>query len=138
MNVPNITPKILLASALLSSGLLGASPVIGNRIIQRENVQAVQDQIVPRIDSQLCNQQFVCSKTGIIVKFLPNAEALFIAPNEELTLKADYTVHFNQHIALNVYENPSKNFDLMMNNVTLYSDGFTASVNREDRYFQKV
>jgi len=60
-----------------------------------------------------------------------------IAPNKELTLKADYTVHFNQHITLNVYENPSRTFDLMMNNVTLYSDGFTASVNREDRYFQR-
>ncbi len=138
MNVPNITPKILLASAILSSGLLGASPATSARVIQRENLHSAQDQIAPQIDSQLCNQQFLCSKTGIIVKFLPNAEALFIRPNSVQTLKADYTVHFNQHIAINVYENPSKNFDLMMKNVMLNSDGFSANVNREDRYFQKV
>jgi hypothetical protein len=139
MNRYTLTPtKRLLASALLTTGLLGAVPAIGEDIVYNESVQTTQEQISPRIDSHLCNKQFQCSKTGLIVQFLPNAKALFIHPNSAQTLKADYTVHFNSHIAINVYENPSKNFDLMMHDIKIHSEGFVASVNREDRYFQKV
>lgn len=130
--------KRLLASALITTGLLGAVPVIGQDIVVNESISTTQEQISPQIDSHLCNKQFQCSKTGLIVQFLPNAKALFIHPDSAQILKADYTVHFNSHIAINVYENPSKKFDLMMHDVMIHSEGFAARVNREDRYFQKV
>jgi hypothetical protein len=139
MNGYTLTPtKRLLASALLTTGLLGTVPAIGEDILYSESTQATQKQILPQIDSHLCNKQFQCSKMGLIVQFLPNARALFIHPDSAQILKADYTVHFNSHIAINVYENPSKKFDLMMQNVKVSSEGFIASVNHEDRYFQKV
>ncbi|MDD2266686.1 hypothetical protein [Sulfuricurvum sp.] len=130
--------KRFLASALLTTGLLGVVPLIGDDLIQPEGIQTIQEQVSRRIDSQLCNKQFQCSKTGLVIQFLPNAKALFMHPDSEQMLKADYTVHFNRHIAMNVYENPSKNFDLMMHDVMMHPEGFVANVNREDRYFQKV
>jgi hypothetical protein len=138
MNAHNTTTKRFLASALLTTGLLSAAPLIGDELIQPESLQTIQEQVSRRIDSQLCNKQFQCNKTGLVIQFLPNAKALFIHPESAQTLKADYTVHFNRHIAINVYENPSKNFDLMMHDVMIHPEGFVASVNREDRYFQKV
>lgn len=138
MNGYALTSKRLLASALLTTGLLGVVPVMGEDILQNENVQTTQEQISQRIDTHLCNGQFQCSKTGFVVQFLPNAKALFIHPDSAQTLNADYIVHFNSHIAINVYENPSKKFDLMMKNVKIQSEGFVASVNKEDRYFQKL
>ena len=39
---------------------------------------------------------------------------------------------------INVYENPSKHFDLMIHQINIASDGFSAKVNGETRYFQKV
>jgi len=131
-------PKKILASALLTTGLLGTVPVSGEDIIKRESLLTTQEQITPHIASQLCNQQFQCSKTGLVVKFLPNAKALFIHPDSAQTLRADYTVRFNRHLAINVYENPSKNFDLMMHDIIIHPEGFIASVNQENRYFQKV
>ncbi|MFY9142669.1 hypothetical protein [Sulfuricurvum sp.] len=138
MNKHNLTTKRFLASALLTTGLLGASPVIGEELIQPESLQTLQEQVTQRIDSHLCNKQFQCSKTGLVIQFLPNEKAHFIHPESAQILKADYTVRFNRHIAINVYENPSKNFDLMMHDVMIHSEGFVASVNREDRYFQKL
>lgn len=132
------TTKRFLASALLTTGLLGATPIIGDEIIQLDSLQTIREQVSRRIDSHLCNKQFQCTKTGIVIQFLPNTKALFIHPELEQTLRADYTLHFNRHLAINVYENPSKNFDLMMHDVIIHAEGFVANVNREDRYFQKV
>lgn len=133
MNGHNFTPTKILASAFLTTGLLGAAPVRGEAILL-----STQEQLSPRIESQLCNHQFKCSKTGFIVYFLPNAKALFIHPDSAQRLKADYTVRFNRDIAMNVYENPSKYFDLTMHNILIHPEGFYARVNRENRYFQKV
>jgi hypothetical protein len=138
MYTHNTTTKRFLVSALLTTGLLGVTPLIGDELVQPESLQTIQEQVSRRIDSHLCDKQFQCSKTGIVIQFLPNAKALFLHPESELTLRADYTVHFNRHLAINVYENPSKNFDLMMHDVMIHSEGFVATVNRENRYFQKV
>jgi hypothetical protein len=138
MNAHNNTTKRFLASALLTTGLLSAAPLIGDELIQPESLQTIQEQVSRRIETQLCNKQYQCSKTGLVIQFLPNSKALFIHPESAQTIRADYTVHFNRHIAINVYENPSKNFDLMMHDVTMRSEGFVASIYREDRYFQKV
>lgn len=138
MYTQSSTTKRFLASALLTTGLLSVTPLIGDEIIQPDSLQMIREQVSRRIDSQLCNQQFQCNKTGLVIQFLPNAKALFIHPESAQTLNADYTVHFNRHIAINVYENPSKNFDLMMHDVMIHAEGFVANVNQEDRYFQKV
>jgi hypothetical protein len=138
MNAHNNTTKRFLASALLTTGLLGAVPLIGDEFIQPESLQTIQEQVSRRIETQLCNKRYQCSKTGLVIQFLPNSKALFIHPESAQTIRADYAVHFNRHIAINVYENPSKNFDLMMHDVTMRPEGFVTSVNREDRYFQKV
>jgi len=138
MYTQNSPTKRFLASALITTGLLGVTPIIGDELIQPESLQTIQEQVSRRIDTQLCNKQFQCSKTGLVIQFLPDAKALFMHPDSDQTLKADYTVHFNRHIAINVYENPSKNFDLMMHDVMIHEEGFVANVNREDRYFQKV
>lgn len=138
MNGHNVTPTRFLASALLTTGLLGGVPLLGEQIAPAENFPAAQEQISPQIDSHLCNKQFQCSKTGLVIQFLPNDKALFMHPVTSQTLNADYTLHFNRHIAINVYENPSKNFDLLMKNVIIHPEGFVASINREDRYFQNI
>lgn len=128
MNGNQVTPKRILASALLSTGLLGGASLIG------EETLPSQEQIEP----QLCENKFQCSKTGFIVHFLPNSKALFIHPASAQKLKADYTVRFNRDVSINVYVNPSKHFDLTMHNIMIYDEGFYAKVNRENRYFQKV
>ena len=138
MSTYNITSKKLLASAFITTGLLGVTPVISEEIIHSESSSISQEKILPRIETQLCNQQFQCNKTGYIVHFLPNSKALFIHPELRNTLHADYTVHFNRNIVLNVYENPSKHFDVMMHDIHIRPEGFIASVNREKRYFQRV
>lgn len=134
----NFTSKRFLASALLTTGLLGSTPLISEDAVLFESSLITQEKTLHTIESQLCNQQFQCSKTGIVVHFLPNSKAFFIHPELSNTLRADYTVHFNRDIAMNVYENPSKYFDVMMQNVKIHPEGFVASVNREKRYFQKV
>ncbi len=138
MNGHTLTPKRFLASALLTTGLLTAAPLLGEQIVQTQKFLTTQEQISHQIDTQLCNKKFQCSKSGLVVQFLPNDKALFIHPDTAQTLKADYTVHFNRHISINVYENPYKNFDLIMKDVIIHPEGFVASVNREDRYFQNI
>lgn len=137
MNVHSITPKIFLASALLTTGLLATVPLFDEQIIQTQKFSTTQEQI-SQIDTQLCNKKFQCSKSGLVIQFLPNNKALFIHPDTTQALKADYTVHFNRHISINVYENTYKNFDLMMKDVIIHSEGFVASVNQKDRYFHAV
>lgn len=137
MNVHSITPKIFLAYALLTTGLLATVPLFDEQIIQTQKFSTTQEQI-SQIDTQLCNKKFQCSKSGLVIQFLPNEKALFIHPDTAQTLNADYTVHFNRHISINVYENTYKNFDLMMKDVIIHSEGFMASVNQEDRYFHAV
>lgn len=138
MNPHNLTPKYILASALLTTGLLGTVPAIAEDALPTESLISAQEQKSLRIDLQLHNQQFQCPKTGFILHFLPNSKALFMLPDSDKILKADYTVHFNRDIAMNVYENPSKSFDLMMHNIKIHPDGFVARINRTHRYFEKV
>lgn len=138
MSTYNLTSKRLLASAFITTGLLGATPVISEEIILSESSSISQEKMSPRIETQLCNQQFQCSKTGYIVHFLPNSKALFIHPELPNTLHADYTVHFNRNIVLNVYENPSKHFDVMLHDIQLQHEGLVAHVNQERRYFHRV
>ena len=138
MNNYHYKSKRLLATALITTGLLGASPLMSEETIQAEPSAITQENISPWIDSQLRNQQFQCTKTGFILHFLPEAKAKFIHPQTSETLHADYRIHFDHSIAMNVYENPSKHFDLMMHHINITSDGFSAKVNGETRYFQKV
>lgn len=133
MNRQNSTPGKILASALLTTGLLGAAALSGEELSL-----STQEQLSSPIESQLCGNQFQCCKTGFIVHFLPNAKALFIHPDSAQNLKADYTVHFNRDIAVKVYENPSKHFDVTMHNILIYPEGFYAKVNNKERYFQKI
>ncbi|MDD3596282.1 hypothetical protein [Sulfuricurvum sp.] len=130
--------KRFLATALITTGLLGTTPLMSEEIIQFERSAVTQENLSLRIDSELRNQQFQCSKTGFILHFLTNAKAHFIHPQSADTLHADYSVHFNHSIAMKVYKNPSKHFDLMMHQINIASDGFSAKVNGETRYFQKV
>lgn len=130
--------KRFLASALITTGLLGATPILGDEIVPFGNVLASQENLSPRIDAALCNQRFQCNKTGFMLHFLPDSKALFIHPHSQQTLHADYRVRFNHSIAMNVYENPSRHFDLTMHQVHVGSDGFSARIGGEDRYFQKV
>lgn len=138
MNTYRFTSKRLLASALITTGLLGVAPAIADELRSSENVSKIEESISPRIESQLCNQRFKCAKTGLIVHFLPNSKALFIHPESALTLRGDYTVHFNNSMRMSVYENPSNHFDLMMHDVRIGSEGFMAMINRENRHFQKI
>jgi len=138
MNSHKFTSKRFLASALITTGLLGAAPIMGEEITPSGGSSIAQEKISPRIETQLCNQQFQCSKTGLIVHFLPNSKALIIHPELSNTLRADYSVHFNRSIVMNVYENPSKHFDVMMHDINIRPEGFIANVNRERRYFKKV
>lgn len=133
MNGHHFIPGKILASALLTTGLLGAAPQPGEELLH-----SAQEQRSSHIESQLCDNRFKCCKTGFIVHFLPDAKALFIHPDSNQKLKADYTVRFNRDITIKVYENPSKHFDLVMHNILIHPEGFYARVNRENRYFQKV
>ena len=134
MSKDTINVKNFFASALLTTGLLGVTPAMSEEI----RLPTEQEEISPRVESQLCNQQFRCSETGFVVQFLPNFKAYIIHPETDQILKADYRVQFNCNIAMNIHLHPSKSFDMMMHNVIVHADGFVASVNREDRYFQKV
>jgi len=138
MNKYHYKSKRFLATALITTGLLGTTPLMSEEIIQSECSSITQETVSPRIDSQLCNQQFQCAKTGFILHFLPEAKARFLHPQSSEILHADYRVHFDHSITMNVYENPSKHFDLMMHQINIASDGFSAKVNGETRYFQKV
>jgi len=138
MNKYHYKSKRFLATALITTGLLGTTPLMSEEIIQSECSSITQETVSPRIDSQLCNQQFQCAKTGFILHFLPEAKARFLHPQSAESLHADYRVRFDNSIAMNVYENPSKHFDLMMHQINIASDGFSAKVNGETRYFQKV
>ncbi|MDD3595205.1 hypothetical protein [Sulfuricurvum sp.] len=138
MNNYHNKSKRLLATALITTGLLGTTPLMSEEIIQAEPSAITQEKISPRIDSQLCNQQFQCTKTGFILHFLPEAKARFIHPQTSETLHADYRIHFDHSIAMNVYENPSKHFDLMMHHINISPNGFSANVNGEARFFEKV
>ena len=138
MSSRNFPSKRFLASALITTGLLGSVPIMGEEIVLAESCSISQEKISPRIGAQLCDQQFQCSKTGLIVHFLPNLKALVLHPTLSNTLHADYTVHFNRSIVMNVYENPSKYFDVMMHDIKIQPEGFIASVNHENRYFQRV
>ncbi|MDD2838775.1 MAG: hypothetical protein AB7U44_07025 [Sulfuricurvum sp.] len=138
MNTYRFTSKRLLASALITTGLLGTAPVIGDELLASESLSKIEESISPKIESELCNHRFQCRKTGLIVHFLPDSKALFVHPESALSLKADYTVHFNRSMTVSVYENPSNHFDLMMHDLRIGSDGFAATINRESRFFQKV
>ena len=138
MNNYHNKSKRLLATALITTGLLGTTPLMSEEIIQAESSAITQEKISPRIDSQLCNQQFQCTKTGFILHFLPEAKARFIHPQTSETLHADYRIHFDHSIAMNVYENPSKHFDMMMHHINIGPNGFSANVNGESRFFEKV
>jgi hypothetical protein len=111
---------------------------MSEEIIQSERSGVTQENLSLRIDSELRNQQFQCTKTGFILHFLANANARLIHPKSADTLYADYSVYFNHSIAMKVYKNPSKHFDLMMHQINIASDGFSAKVNGETHYFQKV
>lgn len=130
--------KRFLASALITTGLLGSAPLIGNEVAALDASTIAPKNITPRIDVQLVNQQFQCAKTGFILRFLTESKALFIRPDSSDTLRAAYTVHFNQSIAMNVYQNRSEHFDIMMHGIQIRPDGFSATINGENRYFQKV
>jgi hypothetical protein len=130
--------KRFLATALITTGLLGPTPLMSEEIIQSERSAVTQENLSLRIDSELRNQQFQCAKTGFILHFLAKAKARFTHPQSADTLDADYSVHFNHSIAMKVYKNPSKHFDLMMHHINIASNGFSAKVNGETRYFQKV
>jgi hypothetical protein len=130
--------KRFLATTLITTGLLGTTPLMSEEIVQSDRSAITQETVSPRIDSQLCNQQFQCSKTGFILHFLPEAKARFIHPQSSEILHADYHLRFDNSIAMNVYENPSKHFNLMMYQINIASDGFSAKVNGETRYFHKV
>lgn len=129
--------KRFLATALITTGLLGTTPLMSEEIIQSSSAIS-QEEISSRIDSQLCNQQFQCSKMGFILHFLPDSKARFIHPKTSETLHADYRIHFDNSIAMNIYDNPSKHFDLMMHQINIGPDGFSANVNGETRLFQRV
>jgi hypothetical protein len=134
----NDKSKRFLATALITTGLLDTTPVISEELILSEHSAISQENILSRVDSQLRNQQFQCAKTGFILHFLSNSKARFRHPQSSKILHADYCVHFNQSIAMNVYENPFRSFDLMMHQINIASDGFSAKVNGETRYFQRV
>lgn len=138
MSATTFKSKRFLASALITSGLLGSVPLVAEEIIHSENAPAPQEKVTQRIASQLCNQQFRCNKTEFIIHFLPDSKALFIDPESSKTLKANYTIRFNRDVAINVYENPSKHFDMMMHDIQILPEGFIANVNREKRCFTKV
>lgn len=139
MSTNTFRSKRFLASALITTGLLSSAPLIGEEIVLSDHSSTAQEQEMnQKIGSQLCNQQFRCSKTGFIVHFLPDSKALFIHPELSKTLRADYTVRFDRDIAINVYENPSKHFDVMMHDIQIRPEGFVASVNREKREFVRV
>ncbi len=138
MNEQRISRKKILASALLTTGLLGSAPLFAEETAGKENLPSGYEQVSSDLETKLCSQQFRCSKTGLLVHFLPQSKALFIHPDFSETLNADYTVRFNRHIVMNIYQNPSKTFDVIMRNVTLNYEGFLASVNQQERYFQKV
>ena len=106
MNTYRFTSKRLLASALITTGLLGTAPVIGDELLASESLSKIEESISPKIESELCNHRFQCRKTGLIVHFLPDSKALFVHPESALSLKADYTVHFNRSMTVSVYENP--------------------------------
>lgn len=138
MSTHPFASKRFLASALITTGLLGSAPLMCEEITLPESMSLSQEKITQRLEAQLCNQQFQCSKTGFIVHFLPHSKALIIHPELSKQLHADYTVRFNRDIAMNVYENPSKHFDLMLHEIAIRPEGFIANVNREKRYFQRV
>ncbi len=138
MSASSFMRKKILASALITTGLLGVTPIAGDEIIQTESSRSTQEQMSLSIESQLCNQQFSCTKTGLLVQFLPNAKALFFHPDSTQALKADYSILFNRHIVMNVYENPSKHFDVVMQNIMILPEGFITKVNQENRYFQNA
>lgn len=137
MNGHTFTTKRLLASALLT-GLLGAVPIIGDDIFQNENAQTTQEQVSLRIDSHLCNK-FQCSKTGLIVKFLPNAKALLSIRTQHKPSRL-ITLFILTAISLSMCT--WKSFQKIWFNDARCYDPFrrvcSKSVNREDRYFQKV
>ena len=134
----NDKSKRFLATALITTRLLATTPVMSEDLIPSESSAITQEKISPRIGSHLYNQQFQCAKTGFILHFLSDLKARFIHPQSSEVLHADYRVHFNQSIAMNVYENPFRSFDLMIHQIKIGPDGFNAKVNGESRYFQKV
>ena len=131
-------PKSIIASALISTGLFGITPVVAEEISNTEKIQNTRVQTDPRLETQLCNHRFQCSRTGMIIHFLPNSKATFLHPNSEVKLIANYVIHFNRDISVNVYKNPSIAFDFILHDIVTQDKGFRTQVNHEDRYFQKV
>lgn len=139
MKSENFDPKIIIASALIGTSLFASTPVVRENLTRVQHIVSTsRQQRSIKLEEQLYNHRFQCSLTGIIVQFLPDAKAQLFDANIAQILQGDYRIQFNKDIVMNIYENPSKSFDLILRDVAIETQGFSANLNRTEHYFQKV
>ncbi|MDD2358568.1 MAG: hypothetical protein PHX13_11725 [Thiovulaceae bacterium] len=139
MKSESFDPKIIIASALIGTSLFASTPVVRENLTRVQNsIYTTRQQRSIKLEEQLYNHRFQCSQTGIIVHFLSDAKAQLFDADIAQLLQGDYRIQFNRDIVMNIYKNPSKSFDLIFRDVTVEAEGFSANLNNQKRYFQKV